>query len=538
MCLKNTCAMPDAPLCGEAGSDFGSLGWCCVSKIETQNTAKRGGQNGAMIFQTCSRETRGENRKIYGKVEMIMICPMCGNAVTAKRNRCEKCGEDLTIFRKMYLLANRYYNEGLERAKVRDLSGAVLVLKKSLELNKRNTSARNLLGLIYYEVGETVSALSEWVISKHFQAEENDADDYIEALRSNPTKLETLNQTIRKYNAALQSSKQGNDDLAIIQLRKVTNLNSHFVKALQLLALLYMKNGETDKAVKCLTKANKIDVSNTTTLKYLQELGEMSASLKEDGKAADRENIRKNQEPALFPQTSYKEDKPNVWVFVNLILGIAIGILGVFFLIVPTVEGKYKNQLKKQEVEYSAQLNKNSQNLTSLQKENTDLQQKAEDLQTQIDELGEAESDDTVYIELFKSASLYMEELMSGNTNDMDYVKVADALAKVEPNELDKQEAKDLYSQIKEGTFTEASDELYDDGHDLYSSGKYEEALETLSKAYEYDSKNVDAIYFIGRSYHQLSDYENAKKYYDIIIEKFSDTGRASEAQQRLAELD
>lgn len=472
-----------------------------------------------------------------------MNCPKCGNTVAAKRNRCERCGEDLTIYRKMYLLSNKYYNEGLEKAKVRDLSGAILVLKKSLELNKRNINARNLLGLIYYESGETVSALSEWVISKHFQTENNDADEYMESLQSNPTKLDSLNQTIKRYNAALLSAKQGSDDMAIIQLKKVTNLNPHFVKALQLLALLYMKNGETDKAVKCLLKASKIDVSNTTTLRYLHELGEMSASVRDDSSyrkevnALDMDNVRRVQEPAVFPTSSYKEDKPNVWVFVNLILGIAIGILGVFFLIVPTVESKYKNQLKNQEVEYVSEINKNSQNQASLEKSNTELQQKVEELQAQIDSFEVVEYDDTIYNELFKSANLYTQELMKGNINDVDYVKIADALSKVKFDKLDKQEAKDLYNQIKDGAYIEASKKLYTTGHSYYSNRKYDEALEDLNKAYAYDPQNVDAIYFIGRSYHQLSDYENAAKYYTIITEQFPDTKRASEAADKLASL-
>ncbi len=34
---------------------FGERSWGYVSKIATQNTAKWGGQNGAMIFQTRSK---------------------------------------------------------------------------------------------------------------------------------------------------------------------------------------------------------------------------------------------------------------------------------------------------------------------------------------------------------------------------------------------------------------------------------------------------------------------------------------------------
>ena len=168
-----------------------------------------------------------------------MNCPKCNSPVAMKRQKCEKCGQDLKIYKKILHLSNYYYNVGLEKAKVRDLTGAILVLKKSLELNKKNINARNLLGLVYFESGETVSALSEWVISKHFQPDDNDADAYMESVQKNATKLETLNQTIKKYNGALQSAKTGSEDLAIIQLKKVVSLNPHFIRALQLLALLY-----------------------------------------------------------------------------------------------------------------------------------------------------------------------------------------------------------------------------------------------------------------------------------------------------------
>src|SRR5690554_510616 len=110
-----------------------------------------------------------------------MICPNCQGKISGKKSRCDRCGQDLTIYKKILRSSNSYYNKGLSRAKVRDLSGAIIALKYSLELNKANTNARNLLGLIYFEMGETVSALSEWVISRYFKHEDNDADRYINA---------------------------------------------------------------------------------------------------------------------------------------------------------------------------------------------------------------------------------------------------------------------------------------------------------------------------------------------------------------------
>lgn len=81
--------------------------------------------------------------------------------------------------RKTRVIANSYYNMGLERARLRDLSGAAECLKKSLHFNKYQTDARNLLGLIYYEVGEVGDALVQWVISMNLQPQENRADYYL-----------------------------------------------------------------------------------------------------------------------------------------------------------------------------------------------------------------------------------------------------------------------------------------------------------------------------------------------------------------------
>ena len=106
-----------------------------------------------------------------------MRCPRCNAEVSFKKDRCDNCGQELRNYRRVLSASNICYNRGLEQAKVRDLSGAIASLHKSLKFNKLNTNARNLLGLIYFEEGEIVSALSEWVISKHFQEEHNEADN-------------------------------------------------------------------------------------------------------------------------------------------------------------------------------------------------------------------------------------------------------------------------------------------------------------------------------------------------------------------------
>ena len=205
-----------------------------------------------------------------------MLCFNCGSPLSGSEF-CSNCGIKVTVYKKIIRMSNTYYNMGLVKANNRDLSGAADMLRRSLRLDKRNIKARNLLGLVYYELGETVQALSEWVISQNFKPEKNPANGYIKQVQSNANKLEEMNQNIKKFNIALKYAKLGNDDIAIIQLKKVLSQNPQLVKGHQLLSLLYMKDGEYDKARRAIKKALTIDRCNSLSLKYNREIEETIA---------------------------------------------------------------------------------------------------------------------------------------------------------------------------------------------------------------------------------------------------------------------
>lgn len=132
-----------------------------------------------------------------------MNCMNCGAFLTdMDLDYCPNCGYNVLIQKKVDYLSKIFYNQGLEKASIRDLSGAIACLKQSLMYDKRNIRARNLLGLVYFETGEVVSALSEWVISKNLQPTRNLASEYINKLQANPNKLAAINETIKKYNRA------------------------------------------------------------------------------------------------------------------------------------------------------------------------------------------------------------------------------------------------------------------------------------------------------------------------------------------------
>ncbi len=84
---------------------------------------------------------------------------------------------------KLAYQSNYWYNDGLNKANIRDLTGAITSLKKSLQYNRDNIASRNLLGLVYYGRGDVVEALAEWVLSKNLQPKENIANYYIQKVK-------------------------------------------------------------------------------------------------------------------------------------------------------------------------------------------------------------------------------------------------------------------------------------------------------------------------------------------------------------------
>ena len=69
----------------------------------------------------------------------------CG-APIGKSDYCTSCGFHVEVQKKIWQLSNTYYNLGLDKAQIRDLSGAIDLLKRSLKFNKLNVQARKPAG--------------------------------------------------------------------------------------------------------------------------------------------------------------------------------------------------------------------------------------------------------------------------------------------------------------------------------------------------------------------------------------------------------
>ncbi|MBP5159365.1 MAG: tetratricopeptide repeat protein [Lachnospiraceae bacterium] len=424
------------------------------------------------------------------------------------------------------MLSNSFFNKGLEAAKVRDLSGAVTHLKRSLEINKANEDARNLLGLVFFEMGETVAALSQWVISKHFNSRENLADYFMNKVQDNAVKLENMSQAIKKYNIALAEAKQGDDDLAIIQLKKVMALNPKFLRAIHLLALLYMRNNDYERAKKLLKKALEIDVANTTTLKYLAEIAKTTAGENQaeppywsDGKETEKPAAKKS----LFPVSTYREDKPNAMLFVNLILGVIVGIAVVYYLIVPTIETNIKEEYASKQVDYSSELSSKNATISQLEKQVKNLTSKLDQTTDKLDVYEQAElsrSEGKTDFDSFVSAVAAYDRLKaSTDYTDDELEQLAVSLAELDPEAYENPEAGEKVKAMQDDIFPSAAKDVYKKGKSFYEEGNYEEAERYLKTAVILDPESDTAMYYLAKTFQAVSRYEDAAYYYKLMLE-------------------
>ena len=452
-----------------------------------------------------------------------MNCYKC-NHEAGKEKTCPVCGADLSVFQKVIRLSNVYYNDGLQKAEVRNLSGAIISLRKSLKFNKYNIEARNLLGLVYYEMGETVDALSEWVISKSYKEEDNIAGRYLDEIRQNRGQLEANNQTIKKYNQALLYCRQDSRDLAIIQLKKVLSLNPKLVKGHQLLALLYMQEDKLDLAKKSLRSAGKIDANNTITLRYLKEV---NARLKESSNGKKRKDddlisYQSGNETIIMPKRF--QDSSIGSNLIYLLIGLIVGALVIGFLIIPEVEKRAKEAWNQKQVEINESFAAKDTVIETLEQKIVNLQEELKIALTPKEEEDKLPEQLVAYDMLLSAFVAYVTE---------DYILAGTNLNKVDVNLLT-DSAKSMHTTLWAAIADEYYATMYATGYASYQDKNYTDAIAKLQVVVDYniDFEEGYGAYYLAQSYRKGGDLESARQYYQYVIDHYPGTKRADTAKK------
>ncbi len=469
-----------------------------------------------------------------------MICYNCGNILT-NSDYCSHCGMDVSVYKKIVKLSNTYYNAGITKAKNRDLAGAADMLRRSVKLNKRNVDARNLLGLVYFEMGETVQAFSEWVMSTNIQPDNNPADKYLVAIEQDRAKVDELNHTIKKFNIALEYANEGTDDMAIIQLKKVLNQNPKFIKASQLLCLLYMKNGQYERAKRTILKSLKIDKCNPLSIYYLREVNmymeeerkndpenRMNRRRKLKGTMVDRPYL--SGDDVIMPQKSFRETITGAQSILYVIIGILLGAALIYFVVTPAKMAHVTDTVNEAKVDYNKKMAVKNTSMGELQDKVKSLEKEKNNLNSKLAKF--TDSDNTIadnYNYLLEAVDYYLQE---------DYDAAAKSLGKVDADMKMNSEAFDsVYKKMSKKMSGKISGSAYDAGMEAMNTNDYNEAIKQFNKCLKVDKSNTEAMYYLAWAYKHNGDNENAKKWFKEIADNYEGSDYYDEAKTQYQDM-
>ena len=464
----------------------------------------------------------------------MLFCYNCGMALSEK-SYCTSCGASVGRYKKILYMSNKYYNRGLEKAQIRDLTGAAEDLCQSLKLYKRNTPARNLLGLVYFEMGETINAMAEWVLSEHFQPDKNIASDYIETLKTNVVLLDTINSSIKKYNQALNLCRQGNLDVAKITLKRVVSNNPRLISAHLLLALVLMNEEDYAGAKKELILVRRIDRGNITAAMYMRMADEnLDTDSKKKKKTTENAvTIQSGNDIIIQPNTRKENTFFNI--FLNVFIGLVIGLLVGWFVLGPIRVNLQKSDENKELQKAYEEINLKNTTIDTLNQSKDSVTAQYEALK---DQLNAYEGTNGAF-EGYKYLMMAVKEYSKGETADKNLI--AQYLDKIDANGSDKlreTEFVDVYNILKAYIGESVADTYYENGYEAFRQEDYVTALENFKKAVEYNSENADALYYLALTYLANKDYDNAKYYFNLVINLVPDTELGNKAKNYIAEID
>lgn len=450
-----------------------------------------------------------------------MKCYNCGHEI-ATSSKCPSCKTDTSLYVQVMLLANGHYNQGLKAASLRRLTVAKNELLECLKYDKRHTDARNLLGLVYYELGEIGQAEGQWQISVYYQPENNQASSYLEELNARSGSNQ-MREAVEKYNQALYSLHTKSFDIAMIQIKKSLELNPKFVKAQCLIALMFIQEKKYLRAKRALKAAAQIDIENLLVNYYLAEIADFGTTT---DKREEREIKREEGHLDKIKNGSFSPPggmpiglmKSCVYIFTGILLG-GMAMWLVFF---PSVKQQMVQSSNDSIAVYSNQLSAKDTEIVNLN--------------TQINELTEAKANAEKTLEGYTSKNGIIDTYDNmlnclKNFIDDDYLGAYTSFSKLKRKDVNDSVYRRVYDSLKEEFSANAEDQLYDRATKLYKKRNYQEAIPYYLACLEINSDNPRCIYWLALCYHNSRQKDTANEYYDKLIKEYPNTFYGKQAK-------
>ncbi len=449
-----------------------------------------------------------------------MECLRCKNASSG--DVCKVCGINKVIYEKAVNISNKFYNKGLNYAKLDNMTSAIESLEQSVLFDKSNFYARNLLGLCYFRVGQMSKAIMNWEISIKINNENNRAEYYLSTC--NKSDIAT---TISLYNSAIEYISNENIDIAITQLKKAIEKTPAFVEAINLLACCHMEKCENSTALQLIEKVLSIDNGNEKALFYEQILKGSMVVKNANERLKNNSNSEKNINAFdVYLEKNKKKSNRIMLVSVStFILGVLITYM--FSISVLTAEKTKNDDLK-------LQVDKLEESNIAMEES---YREQLKQLNLQIEQLSLHNEEYELALESNSISKILAEAELLINIGN--YKEAANVLNTIDTGVV-KDSHIERFEQLKAVAYGNAKNEYYIEGKNNMYNENYIDATVNLEKVLVYSEENENVseiLYNLGIAYENLGESQKALEYYNLIVSKYPESTYVENSKQKIEEL-
>lgn len=416
------------------------------------------------------------------------------------------------LYRKIKNISDYNYNKALDLVNISDISGAIECLRKSIQFDKKNYQARNLLGLLYYHIGEYVNGMAQWVISMNQQPKDNIANHFMKELKREQDDLDKIDNNIRKYNSCIGYINDEAYDLAAIELGHVISNDETWIRPMILQGILFLREGQYVKARKPLRQVLKIDKGNIKAklLLNIMKRDNFTSSSLYDSEKSEQESsysYSHGNETIIQPQDSSSVKIAKKWLYIGATALITFIISWV--LILPA---RIKSQTKA-----------NRETIKAYQEELQAIGDEKNKLEEQEKQKAKAEADAKKNAKKnFEMLSSLKEKI---DSKEYKAQEVFEELSKIDKNTLT-EEAREIYNYVASSINDTILSADFANAYQCYTSGDYSKAIGYYEKVVAIDENYQEgaALYQLAVSYQNTKQNDKAKSIYEKIVNNFSNS--------------
>ena len=326
------------------------------------------------------------------------------------------------------------------------------------------------------------------------------------------------------FNKALESLRTGNEDIAIIELKKAISMNPQFYEAMNLLGICYSCANDTVKAADIFNRVIKAEQNSVKALDYLNQLNSGNEPVNVRPKTG--KTLSDNKKRETFSKNGKQlsdHKKASVYNFTRILLGFIAGVILILVINLTTSSYYEKDGVIVGNTDVSESLKKIQAKYDDLSNKNTLLQK----------DMQEANQRTDYYKSVIK---IYEIENLASSKK---YESAADMLLllkSVDFKDDDKVKFDDLYKSV----MPVAAATVHNDGYNYYIEKQFPESLKKLEKVELYDpafSRMDSVLYYMGRDFQELNDSRNAIAFFQELIDNYQSSNYIKYANVRIKAL-